>query len=88
MDKNSKYLVMPNDGSIPPNLPKDKEWYIMKMSLSIIAKNNFQKRLSEETLNTVCPSFLLVATDKEAAKMAMNEMIDDLFNAWDNNKDK
>ena len=78
-----QYWIIPNDG-IPPVLHKNKEWYKIRMSLAIIGKDNFKNKLLEKVPNGISPEFILVATDKEVAKIAIGEMIDNLFSAFDN----
>ena len=76
------YIIGNND--IPPVLPNDEKWYVFRITISLIDKMRFDRKLSKKIINQLCPKFTMVATDREAAKKIMAETIDNLFNAFEN----
>jgi len=74
--------------NIPPELPNNQEWYVFRMSIAMVDKMKFDKKLPGKVINAIDPKLTFVATDRKAAKELLSEMIDNLFDAFeDQNND-
>lgn len=70
------------DRNIPPELPDNREWFVLRIALGIVGKT-VNNELPEYTTELVVPRFTLVATSREAAKIEIAERIDRLFDVFE-----
>lgn len=68
---------------LPPVRVGKPDWYKFRISIALFGKDKFDMPLSEKEISKIWPFFTLVALDKESAKKRLCEVIDDVFDGFE-----
>ena len=71
-----------SDDVIPPKLANNKPWYAFRFGIKMIGEGEFQDGIPKIDL----PSFNIVATDRDAAKVEMMRQVDIMFDWFEENR--
>jgi hypothetical protein len=67
----------------PPLLPPGRKWIVLRLSMGILGKDRCEKGIPASMKKVVVPPFLMVATDRQAAKDEIMAKLDAMFDAWE-----